>query len=400
MVIKRFFKYPVISVENFYHVLYDNLLRPINFRVRYYYPCGTCQNLINIGVDSTHEYLFGIAAPLVLFHYDQEPIYAEDASAIDLGLLLVRAKGKYPQLLANSEHSDLKKKICRDNGFLDWYFFYHGFAALDWYRDAKYFANQQQIKHVFLSFNHLVTDKRSYRMSLLARILEKRLESCGMISFHGTPISCRHEIDSKSSAVSSHSRSLISRYLVDRTDLPMIADNASIDGAASARFGHEELTVRHQALFHLINETVFYDNKLHLTEKIFQPIVVGRPFMLAAAPGNLEYLRSYGFKTFGDFIDESYDQEQDPDRRMDLIVDQLQMLCDQSISRLQDMLTEMQPILDHNKNHFFGQFREMITRELLENFDRCLRIWNNGRVDGREIDSHLDLQGVRRLLIS
>jgi hypothetical protein len=35
--------------------------------------------------------------------------------------------------------------------------------------------------------------------------------------------------------------------------------------------------------------------------------------MLLAAPGNLAYLKSYGFKTFDSVIDESYDTIQDND---------------------------------------------------------------------------------------
>ena len=37
---------------------------------------------------------------------------------------------------------------------------------------------------------------------------------------------------------------------------------------------------------------------MHLTEKIFKPIVNKQPFMLLAAPDNLAYLKSYGFKTY------------------------------------------------------------------------------------------------------
>ena len=45
-------------------------------------------------------------------------------------------------------------------------------------------------------------------------------------------------------------------------------------------------------LFHIVTETIFYDNKLHFTEKVFKPIVARRPFFLVGAPGNLAYLKS------------------------------------------------------------------------------------------------------------
>jgi hypothetical protein len=172
-----------------------------------------------------------------------------------------------------------------------------------------------------------------------------------------------------------------------------------IDGSASAHFGHIEYLIRQESLFHLVNETVFYHDKLHLSEKIFQPIVCKRPFLLAAAPGNLEYLRNYGFKTFGDYVDESYDLEPDPDLRMDLIVKQLIMLSKLSVAQMRSMLDDMRPILEFNKAHFFGNFRQMIVEELVENFNQCIRVWNNGRVDGRDQTLHPNLELVKKTLL-
>ena len=46
------------------------------------------------------------------------------------------------QLFANSEKSALKKQWINANPpLLDWYFFFHGFAALDWFRDFQYLQN-------------------------------------------------------------------------------------------------------------------------------------------------------------------------------------------------------------------------------------------------------------------
>ena len=335
---------------------------------------------------------------MVLFHFDQEPIYEKDTGAIVSGTNMRHYK-KWPRILANSEHSSLKKQICRSDDLLDWYFFYHGFAALDWYRDAQYLDVDQKITHAFLSFNHLVRDRRSYRMAMIARLADREILSQGIVSFHGTQEDCKDELADVSSSMSGSSQSLVEQHLIDRISLPVIVDRADIDGTASAHFGHQEYQLRQRALFSVVNETVFYDRKLHLTEKVFQPIVCGRPFVLTAAPGNLEYLRSYGFRTFGDWIDESYDLEEDDDRRMDLIVDQLVKLCRKPMHELQDTLDDMQPTLVWNKQHFFGEFRRIIVDELVENFNQCLRIWNNGRVDDRIYPLHPDPDVVKQILL-
>jgi hypothetical protein len=121
------------------------------------------------------------------------------------------------------------------------------------------------------------------------------------------------------------------------------------------------------AFWHIVTETVFYYNKLHLTEKIFKPIVSKQPFMLLAAPGNLAYLKSYGFKTFDSIIDESYDSIQDNDLRTEAVVRQLHWYCNLTPDEKTDIIQQLEPIIDYNFHHFYGEFRHIITRELLDN---------------------------------
>ena len=337
--------------------------------------------------------------PHVLFHFDQEPI---DPNANwneydqHQGLYWTQ---KACRLLANSEHSEIKKQVCKDRFALDWYFFYHGFAALDWFRDSAYFDQIVPISKVFCSFNHLITDLRSYRMALTARLWDKGVIDHGNISLHGTQQDCQQAIDQDYSRLSDRDKRLISQHLVHNDKLPMTVDTSAVDSNFSAHFCVHDLKLWQTSMWHLVNETVFYDSKLHLTEKVFKPIVALRPFILVAAPGNLAYLRSYGFETFSRWIDESYDDEKDPSRRLDLIADQMEKLCCRPLQELHDMYEEMLPILRYNKEHFFGKFREIIVSELIDNFDRCVRVWNNGRVDGRDLTRHPDLESVKEILM-
>lgn len=382
----------MVSVENLYWVLYHNLLRPVDLDCWYYYPFGTTQYLSSAGdfkpwkPKNDHH---------VLFHFDQEPIWTPDLGTLYDAVPVVWSN-KLVRILANSEKSDIKKQICRERGMLDWYFFYHGFATLDWFRDSQYIQDQDEISSVFLSLNHLVKHKRSYRMSMTARLIN--LAHHGQISFHGTAQDCVDEMSDPWCNISHHSRDLIKRNLCSLDHLPLIVDSTHVDGDASARFGHREYAMWQRSLLHVVNETVFYSKKLHLTEKIFKPIVAGRPFVLVAAPGNLAYLRSYGFKTFGNWIDESYDSVQDDDVRMNMIAREVSKLCDNTPIELRSIYQEMKPILDFNKQHFFGEFRRIIINELVDNFDACIRIWNNGRVDDRVWPMHPDLESVKELL--
>lgn len=363
------------TIENFYWILYQNLLAPVGLDCWYHSPFGTTDNLIR------NEFRLQTSRKTnhALFGFDQEPIWGDNFGAYDL------QEGAWNnricKLLANSEVSDFKKKICKQRGMIDWYFFYHGFAALDWFRDAAFIEESATMTKFFSSFNHLTKGQRAYRMALTARLLNLDLAKQGDISFHGNRQGCSEELENHDSLLSSDDKSLIARYLSAKNNLPMILDHHHINGSFSARFGHQEYKLWQRSFLAIVNETVFYPEKLHLTEKVFKPIVCGRPFVLAAAPGNLQYLRSYGFKTFSDWIDESYDQETNNDTRLDMIANEVAKLCGKSFGQILKIHQEMRPILEHNKKHFFGAFREIIANELVDNFDICIRRYNNGLLD-------------------
>lgn len=383
----------MISVHNLYWILWKNLLEPAGLDCWYYYPFGTTQNL------SQGEYhdVSGIhVGSHVLFHYDQEPLMSHTLG--DIYNHHEFWSNKVCKILANSEHSEIKKHICHERGMLDWYFFFHGFAALYWYADAKYLDINSVPDKVFLSLNHLVKGPRSFRMALVARLLDHDIAKYGNVSFLGTMADCATEITDSNSKLDTQEKHLIKRHLIDAQRCPIIVDSDAVDGTFSAHFGHQELALWQKSFWHVVTETVFYDDKLHLTEKVFKPIVASRPFLLLAGQGNLAYLRSYGFKTFGNWIDESYDLESDPHLRLQMIVQEINRLCAFDSCQLLKMHNDMTEILKFNRAHFFGKFREIIVDELLGNFDRCLRLWNNGRVYN-QLPQPANLSIVKRILL-
>lgn len=387
----------MISVENLYWILFENLLKPTNITCTYYHPFGTTNALIRNEFDTPQ---WPNDQGLVLFHYDQEPIYSHDQNNIFFGANGVSSNYfKAPRILANSERSSLKKKICADESLLDWYYFYHGFAALDWYRDAQYLDLDLGISNAFCSLNNLVTDKRSYRMALTARLVDRDIFDCGTVSFNADWHDCYRETQSSHSELSVTDKKLIIEHLVDKKIQHLSVDRYQIDGNASARFGVQEYVLKQKSFLHVVNETVYFDTKHHLTEKIFQPIVHMRPFILVCSPGSLGYLRDYGFKTFDRFINEDYDLILDHSARLDAIADEIHRIARLSHTQLKEMLGDMQEILRFNKLHFFNEFRHIIVEELVENFQQCLRIWNNGRIKyGCQL--HPNLAQAKKILLS
>jgi hypothetical protein len=99
-----------------------------------------------------------------------------------------------------------------------------------------------------------------------------------------------------------------------------------------------------------------------LTEKTFKPIALGMPFVIVGTQGSLKYLRSYGFKTFGDLWDESYDDEPDDYKRIEKIAQVLKHL---DTSDRQTIFKSAQEIIQHNWNHFYhGGFEAVLWQEL------------------------------------
>jgi hypothetical protein len=121
-----------------------------------------------------------------------------------------------------------------------------------------------------------------------------------------------------------------------------------------------------ESLLYLVTETVATGRRHHLTEKTFKPIALGMPFVIVGTCGSLEYLRSYGFKTFGHIWDESYDSADD-DVRIERIAELLKSLDVLSTDAKQLLFDQAQEVIEHNWNHFYnGDFEAVLWTELNE----------------------------------
>lgn len=101
----------------------------------------------------------------------------------------------------------------------------------------------------------------------------------------------------------------------------------------------------------IVNSTSFGEPFPVYDEKPLNAIINYRPFILVGPPGSLELMRKDGFKTFGDFWDESYDQEWNHKTRLEMIFDLMLEINDWSIEKCQQTHTQMEEILKHNYNN-------------------------------------------------
>lgn len=100
--------------------------------------------------------------------------------------------------------------------------------------------------------------------------------------------------------------------------------------------------------FSLVTETVFDYPYSFRTEKIWKPIAIGHPFVVATNCGYYRDLHNLGFKTFGNLIDESFDQIDNDQQRIERIANVVTDLCKQD---LQSFVTAAKEVCEYNQQH-------------------------------------------------
>lgn len=388
----------MFSVENIYYVLYCNLFKKINVNVEYFLKFGST-DLNDLVSNFTKEEQINNRT-YALF-YDQEPVQTE---VLDARFNKTIKPGCSPDklILVTSEHSELVKQYCKQNNMDHLYYFFHGFACLHWFRDAAYFSkNKPDFNNKFLSFNRLCIDDRNYRLLFVSELIKRDILQKGKVSLQlirNNINVVKQEVFSSNSKLSKRAKMDILKTLQKKKN-NFEVDKQNVVGSASADLGYIEYKTLQNSFLHVVSETVFYHKKLHLTEKIFKPIVSQRPFILLGAYKNLEYLKSYGFKTFDKWIDESYDNEPDNEKRLMMVCDEVEKIANLEEEKIEVMYWDMQKVLAHNYNHFYTDFKQIIVNELVDNFEGYLRWHNHDRlyIDSYDIDN-LNLSEVKRLL--
>jgi hypothetical protein len=79
-------------------------------------------------------------------------------------------------------------------------------------------------------------------------------------------------------------------------------------------------------------------------------------------------LRTYGFKTFHPFIDESYDSVEDDNGRMNLIFNEINRISAFTDEQYKEWMTQIKPIVEHNKRHIQTNTDYRVTKDVLKYF--------------------------------
>jgi hypothetical protein len=290
-----------------------------------------------------------------------------------------------PHILVTTEkHSKPLDEIQEKYPWPTVYYFHHVFAAQDWFRGYEFdsrilLPDQRNIQHKYISFNRITSGLRAYRSLLLAKLCQRNLLDQGLFSFDSHCPMGTHYRDSIEQLVS---HGLIPSKTgtdainsLDSLILPRRIDHAMQSSVPNDSSSLGPLETIQTAFCYLVTETCFWEQKYHLTEKIFKPIASMMPFVLAGPAHSLKYLQEYGFKTFDRWWDESYDAIEDPLHRIEAICDVIDEISTYSNHRLECMLTEMEPVLIYNQQRFFGKdLTNYCWRELQNNLTAAVNM--------------------------
>jgi hypothetical protein len=114
----------------------------------------------------------------------------------------------------------------------------------------------------------------------------------------------------------------------------------------------------------IVSETNDSNYEVFMTEKIWKPILAKQVFIVHGNYLYLQKLREMGFKTFGNYFDESYDLEKDSDKRIDKLFSlclDLKKLCstgsvvESGNKKWQDIYMQSLALRQHNYDNFFNK---------------------------------------------
>lgn len=114
----------------------------------------------------------------------------------------------------------------------------------------------------------------------------------------------------------------------------------SIDGA----WTQPAMDLYRSCYIELLCETCYKD-LYYITEKTLKSIKAKTPFLILSTPGYLKHLRNQGFKTFENLIDESYDDIEILDQRVERLLDLLDDIIQNGVKEFYEA---SKPILEHN----------------------------------------------------
>ena len=270
-------------------------------------------------------------------------------------------------IITHSEQNSDQIDLYQQRGFLPVYFWSHALIAADWFRYAAHDSclthrNINNITKDFLIYNRAWSGTREYRLTFAELVETANINNNCLTSFSAVD----NNIDYTNHHFTNKSLTITSTTL-HKTFKPNTHSSSASADYNSSDYSNTGIEV--------VLETLFDEERWHLSEKTLRPIACGQPFILAATPGSLQYLQEYGFETFDGLIDESYDKIIDSKARLQAIVIEMQRIAAIPIVDKQLLWQRLYAIAARNKQKFFSQeWQTSIEAEFYSNLDQAMTV--------------------------
>ena len=211
--------------------------------------------------------------------------------------------------------------------------------------------------HYFLSLNR---NPKLHRQVLGSLLLKNNLLDKGMMSM-GYDVDGIHKFDNYVPTDFNRKTPIYSEEKIKELDLhrhisefknmcPLLIDDDVEDLRDDHTLGWINIHPKtyNKAYFSIIAGNSFDTPWLHPDEKFWKPLGQFHPFIWVGPTGGMQHLKDMGFKSFSPYIDESYDTEEDCEKRMLMIVNEITRLCNMNKEEIHEWYYSMQDILIYN----------------------------------------------------
>ena len=383
-----------IPLDRLYHFVESIAQDIFQDRVVIYrfYPHGS-KNFTDLTPLQTMSWREWTPAPHVYCN-DQEPLDYEYYETVDKNINIFRPVGNlqrtrsmYDQvIILHSEKRGVNVEKYSNAPFVPVYYWSHAVIALDWFRYAQHIELSKKSSKIFLVYNRAWTGTREYRLKFSDYLIQKDIHQHCLTWTTPAELGIHY-----SNYVFKNPKWKPTCILEDYFPESIADSNYSADF---------DLNDYNATDIEIVLETLFDDDRIHLTEKSLRPIAVGQPFVIAGTHGSLEYLRNYGFKTFDAIWDETYDTILNPDDRLIAICQLMQDIADWDPVTKVNNMRQANTIANFNRQHFFSkEFFNLIKKELVDNlttafnkiinnntFKRWLDVWDQNLNDTKLIE--------------
>lgn len=183
---------------------------------------------------------------------------------------------------------------------------------------------------IYLNLNRVA---REHRCMLMDSLINNNMLDDGFNTWANTGDAfARYQIDYPNSTINKHTYDIL-----DVEDITFANPTQDIP-----------LEYCKKTFMYIVTETHIGSNVMFLSEKSYKPISIGMPFMILGNPGTLDLLQDKGYITFNKWFNENYDLPISIDKRIKIIMENLDYIKGLTHDQRVELRQEMMPICRHN----------------------------------------------------